>query len=259
MPFVHDQTQDEWPDDGSAPPPPRVDQFVYMAASEIGGERGPVRFDVPGQAAAPEQPAQPSPAAPAGPDQERRGGFWGVLQRLLGPQRPASAPSPAQAAHRQKRERAQSEWGKRWERTCAIMIPALQQIGGRQVYCRYDGGNDEGFAWFDSLALRDNLRIDLDAVARRLYDSQVHETLRAAGVELEDTFKLGGSDGPSEQGVLKSFVELLCNDWATLLLGRGYGTGEYSMFGAFTVDLEARTITDDPRADPVVQNISIGQ
>jgi hypothetical protein len=31
------------------------------------------------------------------------------------------------------------------------------------------------------------------------------------------------------------------------------------MFGAFTVDLEARTITDDPRADPVVQNISIGQ
>jgi hypothetical protein len=235
-----------------------------MAAAEIGGGRGPVRFDVPplrspGQAAAPEQPPQPQPVAPAEPSRQNGGGFWGFLQRLLGSQRPASAPSPAQAAHREKRDRAQREWEQRWERTCAIMIPALLQIGGRRVYCRYDGGNDEGFAWFDSLELQDNQRIDLNAVARRLYDIQVHETLRAADVELRDPFMLSGSDSPSEQGAVKSFVELLCNDWATLLLGRGYGTGEYSMFGAFTVDLEARTITDDPRADPVVQNISIGQ
>ena len=42
-----------------------------------------------------------------------------------------------------------------------------------------------------------------------------------------------------------------------LLLGRGFGTGEYCMYGAFWVDLEACTIIDDGNADPVVQNITI--
>jgi hypothetical protein len=59
---------------------------------------------------------------------------------------------------------------------------------------------------------------------------------------------------------LKSFVRYsLCDEWATMLLGSGYGTGEYSMYGAFTVDLEACTISDDPDADPVVQNIEIAE
>jgi hypothetical protein len=49
----------------------------------------------------------------------------------------------------------------------------------------------------------------------------------------------------------------LCNEWAAMLLGDSYGTGEYSMYGAFTVDLEACTIADDPHADPIVENISI--
>src|SRR5262249_13971360 len=47
MPFVYDETQVEWPDDDPEPPPPRADQFVYIAPSEFGGGRAPVRFDVP--------------------------------------------------------------------------------------------------------------------------------------------------------------------------------------------------------------------
>ena len=42
-----------------------------------------------------------------------------------------------------------------------------------------------------------------------------------------------------------------------MLLGVSYGTGEYSMYGAFTVDLATCTITDDRETDPVVQNIRI--
>jgi len=49
----------------------------------------------------------------------------------------------------------------------------------------------------------------------------------------------------------------LCNEWASMLLGEGFGTGEYSMYGAFTVDLETCAITDDRDADPIVENISI--
>ncbi|MDU1690566.1 MAG: hypothetical protein E6848_13260, partial [Bradyrhizobium sp.] len=49
----------------------------------------------------------------------------------------------------------------------------------------------------------------------------------------------------------------LVEEWAMLLLGRGFGTGEYCMYGAFWVDLEACTIIDDGNADPVVKNITI--
>ena len=159
--------------------------------------------------------------------------------------------------HQESRERVKREWEQRWERTRAIVIPALQLIGGRRVYCRYDGGNDEGFAWFESLELQDGQRIDDDTVAQRLHDAQVHVSLHCAGVELKNPFSQTTSDSLSGRAALKDSVGMICDDWATMLLGRGFGTGEFSMYGAFTVDLETRTITDDPRADPVVQNISI--
>jgi len=264
MPFVHDQTQDEWLDDETEPPPPRVDQFVYIAASEFGGGRAPVRFDVPPfqppvQAAAAEQPSQPQPVATAERRPESNGGVWQSLRRLLGGPRSAAAPSPAQASHQANGERARREWAQRWERIRAIVIPALQQIGGRRIYCRYDGGNDEGFAWFDSLELQDGRRIDLGALTERLHDAGVHAILRSAGVELKDPFSRSAVGDELERGALKDFVDMVCHDFATMLLGQSFGTGEFSMFGAFTVDLEARIISDDPRADPVVQNISIGR
>jgi hypothetical protein len=59
---------------------------------------------------------------------------------------------------------------------------------------------------------------------------------------------------------LKDIVEdWLCSEWASMLLGDSYGTGEYSMYGAFTVDLVGCTITDDRDAEPVVQNIEIAK
>jgi hypothetical protein len=252
MPFVYDNTQDVWPDDETEPPPPRVDQFVYVTAAGFGGGRAPVRFEVPPlqsgvRSEAPEQSSQ------------QRDGVLSLWQRLLGRSPPTGSRSQLQGAQAESRERARREWTQSWERTRAVVIPALQQIGGRRIYGRYDGGNDEGFAWFDSLELQDGQRIDLDAVAERLHDAQVHASLRAAGVELKDPFSSTASDSELERGALKNSVSGLCDEWATMLLGRGFGTGELSMYGAFTADLETRTITDDPRADPVVQNISIAQ
>jgi hypothetical protein len=264
MPFIYDHTQDVWPDEETEPPPPRADQFVYIAAAAFGGGRAPVRYEVPSlqpsdQATAAEQPSQSHAAASAQPSQAKNGGAWSFLHRLMGLPPPAGALSPIQREDQKRRERARSEWERQWERTRAVVIPALQQIGGRRIYGRYDGGNDEGFAWFDSLALKDGQRIDLDAVVERLHDAQVHASLRAAGVELEDPFSPTASDSQIERAVLKSSIDRLCDDWATMLLGRGFGTGEYSMYGAFTVDLEACTIADDPGAEAVVQNISISR
>jgi hypothetical protein len=200
MPFVYDETEIEWPDDDSEPPPPRSDQFVYLAPPQLGGAREPVRFSV---------------VAP--------GAATGESDR----------------------------WKKLAQQHLAIMVPALREIGGRRAYCRYDGGHDEGFAWLDSIELSDGARINADAVAQRLYDIQVHSRLRTAGL----------LNGPREFSDLEQLRDhlrhWLCNDWATMLLGDSYGTGEYSMYGAFTVDLEACTIADDPHADPVVENIAI--
>jgi hypothetical protein len=46
MPFVYDETEIEWPDDDSEPPPPRPDQFVYLAPPQFGGAREPFRFSI---------------------------------------------------------------------------------------------------------------------------------------------------------------------------------------------------------------------
>lgn len=200
MPFVYDETEIKWPDDGSEPPPPRPDQFVYLAPPEFGGAREPVRFSI----------VPPGAATDAG-----------------------------------------DRWKKLAQQNLAIMVSALREIGGWRAYCRYDGGHDEGFAWLDSIELRDGARIDTDEVVQQLCDIQVLDRLRAA-----DLFN--SSEGVSDQEQLSNHIlHWLCNDWAGMLLGGSYGTGEYSMFGAFTVDLAACTIADDPHADPVVENITI--
>jgi hypothetical protein len=49
----------------------------------------------------------------------------------------------------------------------------------------------------------------------------------------------------------------LAVNWAAALLGgRSVGTGAW-MYGAFVADLVEETITDDPKANPVVRNIAI--
>jgi hypothetical protein len=40
----------------------------------------------------------------------------------------------------------------------------------------------------------------------------------------------------------------LGDEMASSLLGRGYGTGEYSMYGVLTADLTTGTLTDEPSA-----------
>jgi hypothetical protein len=222
MPFVYDQTEIELPKDDSDPPPPRADEFVYIPAPEFGGAAGTVRFSVPAPGTPIEPPQPPAPTAPQSSYEERR--------------------QQSERLHEQRRQQL-----------FAVVIPVLREIGARRAYCRYDGGNDEGFSWLDNVEMQDGARIGTDALEQRLSDVQLMEKLYAAGM-------MKRTDHMSEQEHLKSFVRYsLCDEWATMLLGSGYGTGEYSMYGAFTVDLEACTISDDPDADPVVKNIEIAE
>src|SRR5690606_37228434 len=136
----------------------------------------------------------------------------------------------------------------------AIMGPALRQLGGRRVHCVYDGGNDEGFAWFGSLETAESA-LTLEEVSDRLTGTGLTEKLLQAEMVQEH------ADQPrSEREHLREILEYwLPEAWAVLQLGWGFGTGAFSMYGAFTVDLENCTITDDRDAGvPENGNILIG-
>jgi len=251
MPFVYDQSEIEWPEDESDPPPPRADQFVYIPAPDFGGAREPVRFSIlpsrdPVEPAEPEVTPERQQSAPA--ESPRRS----FLDRLLG--RPMSSPQPSQISYEERRRRSERQREQRRQAFFAIMVPALREIGVRRAYCRYDGGNDEGFAWLDRFEMQDGQRVSTDTMASRLHEMRVQERLYAA----EFMKRAEGASDDEVRGEIKSLAtDWLCTYWASMLLGDGFGTGEYSMYGAFVVDLERCTIIDDRDATPVVQNIQI--
>ena len=225
MPFAYDLTQHEWPADGSEPPPPKPEQFEYLPPPELGGAREPVHFVDPSRA----------PAVAA------KRPSLGIVDRML--DRTEPTPTPEQVRKAESEERIRQLF--------AILLPALRELGGRRIYCRYDGGNDEGFSWLDSVELANGQRIDPAALTQRLLGAGILDKIYATGI-------ISRVATWTDQAQLTSFIEdWIINEWAIALLGQGYGTGEYVMYGAFTVDLDTCTITDDPKADPIVQNIEI--
>jgi hypothetical protein len=118
----------------------------------------------------------------------------------------------------------------------------------------YDGGNDEGFAWFGSLETPEG-KLSLDELCGRLVGTGLTDRLQEAG-----WLQRSSDHSRGETQVLREVLEYsLPEEWAALLLGEGFGTGPFSMYGAFTADLEALTIQDDRDATvPENGNILIG-
>jgi hypothetical protein len=54
----------------------------------------------------------------------------------------------------------------------------------------------------------------------------------------------------ADRDVVRYAVEGLADELASRLPGRGYGTGEYTMYGAFIANLQTLEITDDENATP---------
>jgi hypothetical protein len=241
MPFVYDESEVEWPedDDDFEPPPPRADQFIYIPPLEFGGAPEPVRFSLAPRPDEPRSDAQPA---------------WSIWDRLQDWWR-ASEEETRRREIEQAVEKRRRKHLRRRQRFFAAVIPALQKTGARRIRCRYDGGNDEGFVWLDSIEMRDGERIAAAEVPQRLLDVRFPDQLRRSKMIYEtSSFSIGSL--PDRQK-LDHILQDLCNEWALMLLGDSYGTGEYSMYGAFAVDLEACTITDDRAADPIVENIQI--
>ena len=215
MPYVYDNTQDEWPenDENFEPPAPAVGAFQYLPAPMMCGATEPVRFDQQG--------------------------------KLL------SKPNPMLAAE----YNMQAEYGlvaPAGEETFAVLLPVLRRAGAAQIYCRYDGGNDEGFAWISHAIANDGQKISVETLCDFIAKSPEFSAGLAAALAYPN-------DTRTEIEVIREALDFhLCAElWASWLLGSGYGTGEYQMYGAFIVDLVAGSVEDDPNAEAIVQNIEI--
>lgn len=210
--------------------PPHVKSFHYLPPPEFGGSPDPVHFS--------DTPPAPQASTPDPIPPQRT--LW---DRLLGRRRISKL--PAWEARKQEEMR-------RLTLSLALNVAALRQIDVTHVYGRYDGGNDEGFAWLDHAVTRTGEKLSVDDLASRLVDTDLLENFVSMKLLLEGEEKL------DRVARLRSIVsDGFAVDCAARLLGSGFGTGEYWLYGAFTVDTDRCTIVDDRNADPIVENIQL--
>lgn len=205
---LDEQPSDEMYDDEDFDPfLAAPEAFQYLAPPDLAGPEGPVRVAVR---------VKDAGKIDLGPS---------MIDKLLG--RSKRPPDP---------------WMVQAEAEAAKIATAMRELGAVRAYVRYDGGNDEGFAWFEHCEFNDGSTRDADRVA---------QDLEAAGVKVE--MQTYGRRSP----VRNALDDICASLWAVKLLGVGYGTGEYVMYGALFVDLQTGDATDDPNAQPVVKNIRL--
>lgn len=200
-------TDDMYDDQNFDPFLAAPEAFQYLRAPDLGGPEGPVRVAVR---------IEDAGKIDLGPS---------MIDKMLG-----RAPRPA------------DPWMVQAEVEGAKIATAMRDLGATRAYVRYDGGNDEGFAWFGHCEFKDGSTRDADQVAK---------DLEAAGLKIE--MQTYGGQSP----VRNALDDFVASVWAVKLLGEGYGTGEYVMYGAMFVDLQTGETTDDPNAQPVVRNIQL--
>ncbi|MDY6898011.1 MAG: hypothetical protein SWZ49_08015, partial [Cyanobacteriota bacterium] len=120
------------------------------------------------------------------------------------------------------------------------VFDVLREIGVKTVYCRYNGGHDEGFADFTGAKVEDRV-VEFEELksllAQGLLGSKTTEYLRRYY-----GFRHGE---PSPQQRVEFYLDEFARSLATHLLGSGYGTGEYSMKGSFKANLLTGKIVDE--------------
>lgn len=128
------------------------------------------------------------------------------------------------------------------------MLKVLIAIGATHFRVRYDGGQDEGFA-YSNLILFGEVARGVKDVLQEVGTEQLQARICAAAKERSswgDAEQLYANTSPNEAAHYA--LEELAGGLAVKLLGGGFGTGDYELFGAFTADLVTGQLTDDPNA-----------
>lgn len=117
------------------------------------------------------------------------------------------------------------------------VFEVLREFGAKVVYCRYNGGYDEGFAHFDKVEIEDRT-IDLNDLKLQLAAGSLGSKTS------EYLCRYYHTNQPLPEQRVEFFLEMFADELAIALLGSGYGTGEYSMKGSFKANLETGEIID---------------
>lgn len=125
--------------------------------------------------------------------------------------------------------------------TARLVLQQLREVGVTQLGVRYDGGSDEGFAHFGEAKTLTGLQSRAQLVDHLKEGSLGEKRERNAYFfPPEHQAQLSRADWT------KDAFELLAFELAALLLGQGFGTGEFSIEGRFIADLQTNTLTDIP-------------
>lgn len=128
------------------------------------------------------------------------------------------------------------------------MLELLRTAGVSALNVRYDGGYDEGFAYPETLLFGDEPRPVAEALPG-LASVEVIARIRTAASE--DSMWGNAREmyaQASEAQVMTYALDELATELASRLLGNGFGTGEYELYGAFSASLASGEIVDDPNA-----------
>lgn len=257
MPRVYDMSKIDWPEDADEDywPTPKPSDFEYMTPNEMGGRREPVRFSIAdGRAEGTDALTKWLEEHDRSASKPSAGTIGWLLGKLGigGTGRAENSPAESAADWHRQEDAREAEWA---IKILTHVLPLLtDKLGAVRLYGRYDGGNDEGFAWLSHIEIRDGHKMNRDEVVAALTAAGAIDQLKSADLIREPT--AGSPEWLTEARQLGDLIDLeFTGLFATWLLGRSYGTGEYMMYGAFTVDFDAQSITEDPNPDPVVRNI----
>jgi hypothetical protein len=167
---------------------------------------------------------------------DRAGGIGGLLRRFLGSTFSASSGNSDQGV-------------------IVEIGQILLEAGFLEIVCHYDGGNDEGFAFFDSASTAEG-RFTLKETIARLCGTRLGAPDYDPGGTLpklnpdQRRDSLARQSQKTEARRIEDCIDWFVQDIAVALLGRGFGTGEYAMTGRFRLDLRTGAITDLPLETP---------
>ena len=122
-----------------------------------------------------------------------------------------------------------------------VTLTELANRGATTFRVRYDGGYDEGFAHPEYVAFGDSRRSAADVVDELNHPAFIASVRAAASPRRYNTYT-----EKSDALVARHALDELAHALASSVLGDGYGTGEYALYGAFIADLTNHQIMDDP-------------
>jgi hypothetical protein len=126
-----------------------------------------------------------------------------------------------------------------------LIADALRAAGASAFRVRYDGGFDEGFSHPDAILFGQRARTT-KAVLKEISSPTLVAALREASKK--EKWAADWLKTASDQEVVRSAIDELAHEIASVLLGEGFGTGEYQLYGALTADLKTGEIKDNEKA-----------